>query len=190
MAARITRTLSAVQTMRFNLLNMLLLVTVIALGVALSLKRTPDKLMLVGGYIDTWELQESAGEECEWLNKSQPPKLSVADAFRISQTICSHLNSRKQSTGVGFWETTSISLVRLDESKWAYFVRVEGTDYPQHLGVNTVEQITCMILLDETVVYDSGSYPNNLRDALAEFPDIIDGAPSVNDRPAQEGGVF
>ena len=153
---------------------MMLLVTVIALCVALSLKRTPDKLMLIGGYIDTWELQESAGGECEWLDKSQPPKLSVADAFRISQSICSHLNSRKQLTGVGFWETASISLERLEEQKWAYFVRIEGTDYPEHRGQSLVEQITCMILLDETVVYDSGSCPDELRDALSEYPDIID----------------
>ena len=168
----------------------MLLVTVIALGVALSLKRTPDKLMLIGGYIDTWELQESAGGECEWLDKSQPPKLSVADAFRISQSICSHLNSRKQLTGVGFWETASISLERLEGQKWAYFVRIEGSDYPEHRGQSLVEQITCMILLDETVVYDSGSCPDELRGALSEYPDIIDGAPVINDRPAQEGGVF
>ncbi len=178
------------ELMRFNLLSLLLLVTVVALAIALSLKRTPDKLILIGGHIDTWELQDSAGMESQWLDRSQPPKLSVSDAFQISQSICSHLKAKQEKTGVGFWETVTVSLERLDEQRWAYFVRIEGTDYPAHLGQSLVEQITCMILLDRSVVFDSGSCPNKLCDAIGTFPNIIDGAPTVNERPAKVGGVF
>ena len=99
--------------MRFTLLSLLLLVTVVALTVALCLKRTPDKLMLIGGDIDTWELQESAGLESQWLDKSQQPRLSVSGAYEIAQDICNHLNSAQEETGVGYWEPVTISIERL-----------------------------------------------------------------------------
>ena len=178
--------------MRFNLLSLLLLVTVVALAIVLLLKRKPDKMLLIGGEVETYELQESAGENCQWLDKTLPPELSVADAFQISQAICSHLDSQREKTGFGFWETESISLERLGKQKWAYFVRLEGGEYPQHLGINMVEQTTCMILFDGSAVFDSGSCTETLSRALETFPDIIDGAPVVNDRPDPGigGGFF
>ena len=179
--------------MRFNLLSFLLLVTVTALVVALCLKRTPDKLMFIGGDFDTWELQDSAGLESQWQDKSQQPRLSVAGAYEIAQDICNHLNSAQEKTGVGYWEPVTISIERLsrgNDSRWAYFVRVEGTDYPAHFGQSMVEHVIFMILLDKTIVFDSGSCPDFLLEITKSYPDIVDAAPRVNERPALEGGYF
>ncbi len=183
--------------MRFNLLSLLLLVTVIAITVAITvalcLKRTPDTLMLIGGDIDTWELQESAGLESQWLDKSQQPRLSVSGAYESAQRICEHLNSSQETTGVGYWEPVTISIERLlpfDDNRWAYFVRLEGTDYPEHRGQSLVEHIICMILLDKTVVFDSGSCPEKLLGTMKSYPEIVDAAPTVNERPVRGGGFF
>lgn len=165
--------------------------TVTALAVAICLKRMPDQLMLIGGPIDTWELQKSAGLESQWLDKSQPPQLSISEAYKIAQDICNHLNSARDKTGVGYWKPVTIAIERLswsDDNRWAYFVRVEGSDYPRHFGQSLVEHITCMILLDKTVVFDSGSCPNKLLDVMKSYPEIIDGAPTVNKRPVRDNG--
>jgi len=176
--------------MRFNLLSLLLFIAVVALALALLLNRKPDKLILIGGDIETWELSEPTGAEILWADKSEPPRLAISDAYQISESICAHLNSYKLKTGVGFWTTDAVSLNLLGEQRWAYFVRIQGTDYPNHPGQNIVEQITCMIMFNGSVVFDSGSCPDEVRDFLMAFPDIVDAAPVINGRSAREGGVF
>ena len=158
--------------MRFTLLSLIFLVAVVALAaVTLSLKRTPDELILIGGHVhvDTWELEKSAGDESLWPDKSQPPKLSVPDAFQISESVCRHLNTAREEIGVGSWQTVSLSLESLGEQRWAYFVRIEGTDYPDDRGQRIVKQVTFMILLDRSVVLDFGSCPTEYRDTMNAF---------------------
>ena len=179
--------------LRFNFLNLLLLITVVALSIALFQKRTSERLVLIGGDDDTWELPESAVLDSQWLDKSQPPRLSVSEAYKIARNICEHLNSVQESTRLGFWEPLSVSMERLqpvDNNQWAYSARIEGTDYPEHPGQSLLQQVVCMILLDKTVVFDSGSCPDQLLDIMSSYPGIVDAAPTVNQRPANEGGVL
>ena len=178
--------------MRFNLPALLLLIAIAALTFALFLKRAPDKLTLIGGYIETWELQESAGLESQWPDNSQPPRLSVAEAYEAALGICNHLNSAKQSTGIGYWEPVTVSLERLlpvNSNRWAYFVRIRGTSYPERPGRNACEEVICMILLDKTVVFDSGNCPDRLLEVMRSFPEIVDTASTANERSGDEGGV-
>ena len=183
--------------MRFSFLSLFLLMTVAALAIALLMARRQDEMILVGDRLNTWELEKAVATESVWIDKSKPPRLSLVEVFEIATSISEHLDSVRESTRVGGWNPVALSITRigcLEDNSWAYVISFEGTDYPEHAGQTVVRQLAVMVLMDKTIIFDSGSQTDSvsvsISDALRRFPGIVDAAPKVNARPVFDGGIF
>ncbi len=179
--------------MRISLANLLLATSIIALTVALVVSRQREPNVLIGDISNTWELQRAIAKKSEWHDKKIPPDLTNVDAYRIGQSVCDHLENSRDATSVGNWQLVAIIFERMDalgEDNWAYVIQVEGTDYPEHAGQSIVQRVQLLVLLDGTIIFDSGSPENGIAATLANFPGIVDARPSIDERLIGNGGLF
>ena len=165
--------------MKFSLLNLLSLITVIALSIALvSLMATQDPILKISATDSTysWNLRESlVARSPEWATSEKNPPLAVRDAIDISNGVIEKLETASEPLGVGGWYLESLTLAPLDNHgfgqtenhKWCYLVEFWGTRRPLHSGES--ETFTAIILMDGTIVVGEGNWRRELDDAMAQL---------------------
>ncbi len=180
---------------KISLSNIFLLVTIASLIVALAITlRRSDVIDIVVDSSEAWELKHSVVSESRWVDRTEPPPLDAPRLHQLAQGLCSLLDASREKTGFDEWEIASLSLERLsDADNWAYVVRLEGFEYPGHLGINEICELTLLTLMDETMYFDSISCSTEIRDVLVVKTNAVDIGVSSPDKLKKllpSGGVF
>ena len=139
---------------------MLLMVTVVALAISLSLFILGmDPVITVNSEDNSYSFkfrQELLKASPRWSESQKNPPLSVRDVMTIADEICDNLNEVSEPYGTGKWTFDSVCLTHLNigfrdmrtknsSTKWCYLVHFRPYRSAQH------EMATFMILMDETV---------------------------------------
>lgn len=128
--------------MKFSLLNSLLILTTIALSLALFIATKKQKLIITDNHRTSCQLPIGIVEDSQWIDKSAPPPLSMDRAYAIGKALANELNSTQSERGISCWHVANISLLSLEEYKadcWVYHLSLEGERATAQVG-NTVKK--------------------------------------------------
>ena len=159
--------------MKFSLLNLISLLTIIGLSIALIIALTKEQPPItVRSTHDTysWRMTLSDLESSPvWPSSEKNPPLAVRDAISISNEIASDLNKATEKLNIGNWTFESLFLSPLDigyttGGKWCYVAQFTGTNRGLHVG--SPHTMSMIILMDRTVLPGNGDLD---RDAYAEI---------------------
>lgn len=148
--------------MKFSLINLFSLVTIVALAISLVMVLiSKDPVVIVNSDDDnfSWEFrQQLLKASPAWPEDQKNPPLSTRDAIRIADDICDNLNSESKKLKINSWRFDQISLLQLNagfrdsrtknsRTKWCYIVHFRSYKlYPTNS-----ETVAFMILMDGTV---------------------------------------
>ena len=167
--------------MKFSLLTLLMLVTIVALSIAIvSFWLTEDRRMHISASDSTysWNLRESLLDKSPiWSTSDKNPPLAVRDAIDVTEEIINKLETASKPLGVGGWYLESLTLSPLDNTgfrnttnrKWCYLVEFWGYRQPIHSG--EPEIFSAIILMDGTVAIGEGNWRPKLDERMVKLID-------------------
>lgn len=154
--------------MKFSILNLLSLVTIVALAIALGcVLLAKDPVISVQSGFDgySWDLrQKLLNASPVWPAADKNPPLSVRDAIAIADEIVINLDIATQPLNLGNWTFETLNISPLDNrygdrrERWCYVAQFEGTRMSGHTG--PAERVSIMILMDGTVYVGEGAWSN------------------------------
>lgn len=160
--------------MKLTITNMLLLVTIVALGIALTisvLSKDPHITLRNEDGIYSFNFrQELLRASPRWSESENNPPLSVRAAMEIVDQICNKLNEESESSGK--WGFDSLTLPHLNfgyrdlrvknsSTKWCYLVHLETLRSMNRSSLAQLrEEASFIILMDGTILVGENAWSN------------------------------
>jgi len=167
--------------MKLTITNMLLLVTIAALGIALAIAvLSRDPVVTVRSEDSKYSFkfrQELLRASPRWREESENPPLSVREAMKIAGQICDELNEESKPFKIGNWDYDKLTFTHLNfgyrdmsqrnsSTKWCYIAHFQTLN-SQNSNSQVPELASFMILMDGTVyVGESAWFHKKLEDAM------------------------
>jgi len=153
--------------MRIRLSTLLLLVTVIALGIALFIKNRQPTFYEISNYADYWIVEEKQLDLSTWIDTSKPPPISQKQAVEIGMAVTECFNPRNKELKCKTCRLESVSLTRIDRDRpvWAYEIFIQGA--PEEDGYWL--EFTFLLLLDGSIAVDRDMYRPTVIEVLDEY---------------------
>lgn len=162
--------------MKLTITNMLLLVTIVALGIALAISLLAKDPFITlrneDGIFSFNFRQELLRESPRWSESEENPPLSVRGAMEIADQICDKLNAESNSSKVGNWGFDTLTLTHLNfgyrdfrikntSTKWCYLVHFETLRSMNSSSfAQSREEASFIILMDGTILVGENAWSN------------------------------
>lgn len=153
--------------MKFNILNLLSFVAIVALTAALVLSLRQNRSVVVNSsdHADTWDLLDYRVTS-KWDEGQSPLPVSPISVLQIAERLNKCLNDQSDDTQLDDWRTQSINLSRLHfDHQWVYVVHLQGFELG-HLGFERLESLRFLVLMDGSVVFDAKAYSAEIVNAV------------------------